>query len=211
MKRLALIGSKDFAKQIREFAEEGNKYVVVGYFDDFEEKGTLIEGLPILGKLEDIKTLYQEGLFNYLFLASGYNNFKFREYAYNSLKGVIPFATIIMENVEIGKNVQIGEGVFIGRNTTIGDNSIIDDNVFIHGHTEIGHDNTIGSHTYISGRFNSAGFVNLGKRNFYGICVIISDHIDICDDVWIGLGCIVAQNIKESGKYMTKSKLYKIE
>ena len=211
MKRLALIGSKDFAKQIREFAEENEKYEVVGYFDDFDEKGALIDGLPILGKLREVESVYQQGAFDCVFLASGYNNFQFREFAYSSLKGKVPFATIIMDHVRMGKNVHLGEGIFIGCNSTIGDNSSIGDNVFIHGHSEIGHDNTIGSHTYISGRFNSAGFVNLGKRNFYGICVIISDHIDICDDVWIGLGCIVAQNIKESGKYMTKSKLYKIE
>lgn len=211
MKRLALIGSKDFAKQIREFAEEGGEYEVVGYFDDFEEKGTIIEGLPVLGKFQEAEAVYQQGVFDSIFLASGYNNFQFREFAYTSLKGKIPFATIIMEHVKLGKHVQLGEGVFIGPDSTIGDNCSIGDNVFIHGHTEIGHDNTIGSHTYISGRFNSAGFVHLGKRNFYGICVIISEHIDICDDVWIGLGCIVIQNIKEAGKYMTKTKLYKIE
>ena len=49
MKRLALIGSKEFAQQIRGFAEKTGEFMVVGYFDDFEEKGTIIEGLPVLG------------------------------------------------------------------------------------------------------------------------------------------------------------------
>ena len=56
MKRLALIGSKDFAQQIQILAEETSVYKVVGYFDDFEEKGTIIRSLPVLGKIEDIET-----------------------------------------------------------------------------------------------------------------------------------------------------------
>lgn len=211
MKRLALIGSKDFAKQICAFVEETQVYNVVGFFDDYEEKGTLISNIPILGKISAIEECYRSNMFDYVFFAAGYNNFTFRDRTFNSLKGKVPFANIIMPNVKLGKNVKIGEGVFIGSESTVGDNTIIEDNAFIHGHTVIGHDNIVGAHTYISGRFNSAGFSTLGKRNFYGICVIVSDHVTICDDVWIGLGCIITQNITEAGKYMVKTKLYKID
>lgn len=211
MKKLALIGSKDFAKQICDFIEEIKEYTIVGYFDDFEQKGRIVNGLPILGQICEIEDFYSRGVIDCVFLAAGYTNFGFRDRVFTKLKGVVPFARLIMPNVQLGKNVEIGEGVFIGNNSVIGNDTIIEDNVFIHGHSEIGHDNSIGSHTYISGRFNSAGFVSLGKRNFYGICVIVSDHISVCDDVWIGLGCLVTQNISESGKYMSKVKLYKIE
>ena len=212
MKKLALIGSKDFAHQIRSFAAQTGEYEVVGYFDDFSSKGTIIEGLPILGKIEDIIPSYEKNVFDCLFFAAGYNNFKFREDTFSALKGKVPFANIIMPNAIIKENVRIGEGVFIGENSWIDPNTVIEDNVFIHGGSVVGHDNHIGAHTYISGRFNSAGFVNFGRRNFIGICVIVSDHISICDDVWIGLGCIVAKNINNPGKYMSPSvKLYKIE
>lgn len=212
MKRLALIGSKDFAHQIRSYAERTGEYEVVGYFDDYIPKGKIIEGLPVLGKIENIISLHNENLFDYLFLAAGYNNFQFREKTFTALKGKVPFANIIMSNAQLHENVKIGEGVFIGNGTVIGSNSIVEDNVFIHGSSVIGHDNHIGSHTYISGRFNSAGFVTIGCCCFFGICVLVSDHISVCNDTWIGLGCIVAKDIKTSGKYMSPSaKLYKIE
>lgn len=211
MKRLALIGSKEFAKQICSFVEEIPEYSIVGYYDDFESKGTIIRGLPVLGNIAEIINGYEKSLFDYVFLAAGYSNFAFREKVFNQLKGKVPFANLIMPSVKLGHHVKLGEGIFIGSNSVIADDTIINDNVFIHGHSEIGHDNIIGSHTYISGRFNSAGFSTLGNRNFFGICVIVSDHITICDDVWIGLGCIVTQNITEAGKYMVKTKLYKID
>ena len=212
MKRLALIGSKDFAQQIQILAEETSVYKVVGYFDDFEEKGTIIRSLPVLGKIEDIETGYKQNLFDCIFFAAGYNNFAFRESAFNKLLGKVPFATIISSSAQIGLDVKIGEGVYIGGNSIIGERTVIGNNVFIHGGTIIAHDNEIGNHSYFSGRINTAGFCKIGNRCFVGICVVFSDHIFVTDDVWIGLGCIVAKDIKESGKYMSPSaKLYKIE
>ena len=212
MKRLALIGSKDFAHQIRFFAEKTGEFEVVGYFDDFSPEGTIIEGLPILGKIKDIIPLYKNYFFDCLFFAAGYNNFIFRKETFSALKGKVPFANIIMPNVRFIGNVQLGEGIFIGRDSVINSDTIIDDNVFIHGESAIGHDNHIGAHTYISGHFISAGFVNIGACCFMGLCVLISDHVSICDSAWIGLGCIVVNNIKSPGKYMSPSaKLYRIE
>ena len=212
MKRLALIGSKDFASQVRQFAEDTNNYRVVGCFDDFEDQGKLINGIPILGKISDIEEVFKEDAFDCLFFAAGYNNFQFRENAFSRFKGRVPFATIIMPSAHVSAGVKIGEGVFIGDGCFIGQNTHIEDNVFIHGGSNIGHDNYIDSHTYISGRMDTAGFCTIGKRCFIGIRVCVSDHITICDDAWIGLACIVAKNIKEPGKYMSAAaKLYKIE
>lgn len=212
MKRLALIGSKEFAQQIRSYAENTGDYFVVGYFDDFENVGTLKEGLPILGGIEDIESVYKDDIFDCIFFASGYNNFGFRESVFVKLKGKVPFANIIMKGAYIHPTASIGEGVFIGVGSTIDSGSVVEDNVFIHGYTYIAHDNRIGAHTYISGRCNTAGFCSIGKRNFIGICVCMSDNVSVCDDVWIGLACVVAKNIKQPGKYMSPAaKLYKIE
>ena len=212
MKKLALIGTKEFSDQIIHFADRTGEFEFVGYFDDLVEKGTIINGKPVLGKVEEAIDIYEQGVFDYIFEGIGYTRFDLREYYYNMLKGKVPFANIIMPSVTIGDNVELGEGIFIGEESYIGDNTIIGDNVFIHGSSNVGQDNNIGAHTYISGRFNSAGLCTIGKRNFIGICVIISDHIELVDNVWMGLGCIVAKNVKQPGKYMSPSaKLYKIE
>ena len=212
MKRLALIGSKDFAEQIQRFAEQTGEFEVVGYFDDFEPKGKLIRSLPILGCINDAEEEYNKGAYDCIFLAAGYNNFQFREEVFNRLSPAVPFANIIMKTAKIAPSAQLGQGVYIGGGTTIDEGTVIRDNVFIHGGTVIGHNNSVGSHTYISGRFNTAGFCTIGKRCFFGICSCVSDHITICDDVWIGLACVVIKNIKEPGKYMSPAaKLYKIE
>jgi sugar O-acyltransferase (sialic acid O-acetyltransferase NeuD family) len=212
MKRLALIGTKDFSEQIVSFAQQTGNFEFVGYFDDLVEKGTIINGKPVLGKVTDAVVLFKEGLFDCIFEGIGYTRFDLREYYFNLLKGKVPFANIIMPTAKVASDVALGEGVFIGGGSLVESKSIIGDNVFIHGNSVIGHNNVIGAHSYISGRFNSAGFCRIGRMCFIGICVVIADHIEIVDNVWIGLGCIVAKNLQESGKFMSPAaKLYKIE
>lgn len=212
MKRLALIGSREFAQQVRQFALDAGGFEVVGYFDDFEPKGTVVNGLPILGQMNDIEDEFSKNSFDQLFFAAGYNNFRFREDTFARFKGKIPFANIIMPSVVLCPGVQLGEGIFIGDATCIGPNSKIEDNVFVHGLSYISHDNVIGAHSYIAGRCDTAGMVQIGRRNFIGIRVTVSDHVTLCDDVWIGLACVVGKSIKEPGKYMSPAaKLYKIE
>ena len=212
MKKLAIIGVKEFAEQITDFAIETGQFEVVGYYDNIEPKSSIVNCRSVLGTVEDAVVDYQNKVFDEIFIGVGYTRFDLREQFYEQLKGKVPFANIIMPSAKIGKNVELGEGIFIGGASHIGNDTKIENNVFMHGGSDVGHNNIIGTHTYISGRFNSAGYCTIGKRNFIGICVIMADHIYTTDDVWIGLGCIVAKNVKESGKYMSPSaKLYKIE
>lgn len=212
MKRLAIIGTKEFSQQILGQVEIAGEYDVVGYFDDLTPRGTLISGRPVLGMVCDAPALYDKGQFDYIFIAVGYTRFDLREKFYDSVKGRIPLANIIMPGAIVSEKASIGEGVFIGSGSNIGDGCTVDDNVFMWGDCIIAHDNHIGKHTYLSGRIDTAGFCSIGERCFVGVRALFSDHISVCNDAWIGIGCIVIKNIKDPGKYMSPSaKLYKIE
>lgn len=206
-KRLTLIGTKEFSEQIIHFADRTGKFEFVGYFDDLVEKGVTINGVPVLGKVEDAIGLHKDGVFDCIFIGIGYTRFDLRQHYYEMLKGKVPFATIIDPTAELGRDVQIGEGVYVGRNAIIDDETIIEDNVFIHRNNMVGHNSIVHKHSYLSGLDYMAGFCDIGERVFIGLNVSIADHISICDDVWVGIGCIVAKKIRKPGKYMTESVL----
>jgi sugar O-acyltransferase (sialic acid O-acetyltransferase NeuD family) len=211
MKRLTLIGTKEFAEQIIFFAKRTGEFEFVGYFDEIEPTGNIINGFPVLGKVDDAIQLYQEGKFDCIFIAVGYTRFDLREEFYNRLKGKVPFANIICSSVFMGENVVLGEGIFIGDNTYIDDNTIIEDNVFIHVGSTLGHNNRVGKHTYISGRFDTCGNVTVGDRCFIGVRCLVSDGISICDDSWVGIGSLVLKDITQPGKYMPNVRLMRID
>lgn len=210
-KRLTLIGTKEFSDQIIHFANRTGEFEFVGYFDDLVEKGTTINGFPVLGKVEEAIALYKNGVFDCIFIGIGYTRFDLRQFYYEMLKGKVPFASIISPTAVIHDHVTLGEGVFIGDNSYIDDKTCIEDNVFIHVGTTLGHNNLIGAHTYISGRFDTCGNVTVGKRCFIGVRCLVSDHISICDDTWIGLGSVVLKDITQSGKYLSMTRLIRVE
>jgi|TARA_B110000902_G_scaffold82492_1_gene97922 FlaA1/EpsC-like NDP-sugar epimerase len=63
MKRLAIIGSGDLAKQIAHHAVNDKHYQLVGCFDDFKIKGEDSNGLPILGNIDSIQDSALRSLF----------------------------------------------------------------------------------------------------------------------------------------------------
>lgn len=207
MKKLAIIGTKEFAQQIRSFAKRVGGFNFVGYLDDLVPVGTMIEGFPVLGKVADAKTLFNKGIIECVFIAIGYTRFDLRELYYNELKNKVPFANIIEPTAEIGEGVILGEGIYVGRNTIIDDGAELKDNVFIHRNCLIGHESIIGKHSYCSGIDHMAGFCKVGERTFIGLSVCVADHMVIGDDVWVGIGSIVAKNLKKPGKYLSQNML----
>ena len=212
MKKLAIIGTKEFAEQITDFAIQTGLFEVVGYYDNIEPKGCLVNGRLVLGTVEDAVEGYQNKVFDEIFIGVGYTRFDLREQFYEQLKGKVPFANIIMPSAEVSPTAKLGEGVYVGPHTTIAANTIVENNVFVHGHCLLGHDCHIHNHTYFSGRDYMAGFCDVGERVFVGLSVCVADHINITNDVWVGIGSIVAKDLSQPGKYMSAStRLVRVE
>ena len=63
MKKLAIIGAGDLGQQITNQVIQDQQYEVVGYFDDFRKIGEVVHGIAVLGGIEDVQGLYDQGVF----------------------------------------------------------------------------------------------------------------------------------------------------
>ena len=63
------------------------------------------------------------------------------------------------------------------------------------------HDNVIGDYVHISVGSHTAGTVTVGDNCWLGIGSIVSNNIDICQDVFVCAGTVVVKSIKQPGKY----------
>lgn len=200
MSRVAIIGAGEFGKQVLEIAVLQNKYVPVGFFDDFYTEKSF-QDLPILGKIDDVETLYRQNKFDCLFISIGYNHLRFKQELTKRFSA-IPFATIIHPTVVIEQSADIAQGVLIYSLAYIGPDVKIFRGSVINVYTYLPHDNLIKECSFLSCGINMAGKVNVGERCFIGIGVTISDSINICDDVLVGAGTVVVKDINESGTYV---------
>lgn len=202
MKKIAIIGSSDLALQLTRFAEVDCGYNVVGYFDDFHDKGTYISGKPILGNIDSINKNYENRVFDTLVIGVGYKEQKFRATVFSKFKGKIPFENLIHDSCIIDKSVILGEGVVLFAGTLLDMNVEINDNVLVNVGCVIAHDTSIGEHTFISPGVKVAGFVEIGKSCNIGINTTIIDNIKVVNSVKTGGGTVVVRNIEKPGLYV---------
>lgn len=105
---------------------------------------------------------------------------------------------------QIGR-VLIGDDVEIGANTTIDrgalDDTVIGNGVKIDNQVQIGHNVHIGDDCAFAGCVGIAGSTRIGARVMAGGQAGILGHLDICDDVTISSGTLVAKSIRSPGVY----------
>ena len=164
--------------------------------------------LPILGQTADLIHYYKDGVFDYVFIAIGYNHFEIKENVYNLIKGKIPLANIISEKAIVDSGAVLGEGILITDEAYIARDSVVGDNTSITLRSIINHGVRVGKHCFFSTNVTTAGNIRIGNRCFIGVGTIISDGVTICDDVWLSPGTVVGNNIEKPGRYISYAMKY---
>lgn len=198
--KLLIIGSGELGQQIFHYSKIEGTFEVIGYIDDFKEKGEKVNDIPILGKINEIEDLFKKGLFDYLIIGIGYKYINLRDELYEKFKNKIPFATIIVNPVYVDKTSNIEEGCVLYPGCIIDKNVHICANVILNLGTIVAHDCVIGQSSFCASP-KIAGFSKIGKRCFIGVNCIINDNKCVCDDVYMGSASLVTKNINEPGIY----------
>lgn len=210
MKRLAIVGTKDLAYQITHFVTTDNQYEVVGYIDNNEPKGNVINGRPVFGTVAEAESLYKAGLFDCVLIGIGYTRFDLRQSVFEELKGKVPFGKFIHSTCYVDPTAKVGDGCVIYPRCILDLNADIRENVFLNWGTGIGHDAIMHPHSFIAANVLIAGGSEVGMRCMIGNGTTFIDHIHVCDDVTIGGGATVVKNITEPGIYVgTPAKFLK--
>ena len=105
-------------------------------------------------------------------------------------------ASVIGENVLIGKGTVVMAGCVINPDTTIGSGCIVNTSA------SIDHDGCIGDYVHVSVGAHLCGGVDVGKHTWIGAGATVSNNVKICGNCMIGTGAVVVKNIDEVGTYV---------
>ena len=140
---IIVVGAKirGFCGEVLEMLEEFDDYEVVGFVDNARElQKQTIEGIPVLGRTDDLEGLDLPS--RNFFIAIGDN--VSRGVIFNKVKGLGGnVITLVHPNAIVSKTSVIGEGSYIGpgvvihRNVQIGDVCIIHSGAIIHQNSRI--------------------------------------------------------------------------
>ena len=202
MKKLAIIGAGDLGKQLAHLAISDNQFEVVGFFDDTKNDNELINGILVLGCINSVEKYFLSNCFDVLLIAIGYEHMNIRKYIYNRFRDIIPFAKLIHSTAIIDSTAVVKEGVVIYPGCLLDKNVVIDENVLLNLHCTIAHDTSVGSHSFLSPSVVISGFCNIGAQNVLGVNSTIIDNIITADEVQLGGGTVVINNIGIKGLYV---------
>jgi len=113
------------------------------------------------------------------------------------------FYNLIHPSVSISKyNVDIEEGAIISAGSILTCDIKMGKHAILNLATTIGHDCVIGDFFTTTPAVNISGKCQIGNRVYIGTNAASRGHNVICDDVTIGMGAVVLNNITEPGIYV---------
>lgn len=199
--KIVLIGSGGHCVSCLDVIEQENKFSIAGIVDKPAWNSKKTVPYPIIGSDEDFPELAaQYG--NFLIAVGFIKNPDIRISLFRRIKELNGnFPVIISPLAYISKHSLTGEGTIVMHNAVINAQAETGVNCIINTGCLIEHNSVIGDHCHISTQSVINGNCRIGSRVFIGSGCRISNGITITDDVIIGIGSVVIQDIKEKGTY----------
>lgn len=198
MKKIAVYGAGGFGREVKMLIDQVNAtsmtYEFVGYFDDGTEKGTMVNGYPVLGGWEELN-LYNEPLCIAYAIGSPATKKKIIDKISNTN---VTNPSLIHPNVLIGADdVTIGEGCIICAGCIITVNIRIGKFVILNLACTVGHDTVIEDYASFMPGVNISGEVNIREGVYVGTGAKIINQLDIGRFTIVGAGAVVSKTLPD--------------
>ncbi|CAM2066597.1 PglD-N domain-containing protein [Sulfidibacter corallicola] len=198
--KVALIGAGDLGVLLaHHFAAKPDRYEVVGAFDDFQEKGSRVRGLDILGGVNDIRQSSERKLFSSLVMAIGYRHLAFRAGLYLRLVEMgLSFARYVHPHAYVDRGADLAPGSIVFPGCTIDHRCRIGPNSLLNTGCVLAHDVMLDGHTFFGPGVKSAGFVRIGAYSFIGVGTVIIDNIELGERCQTAGGAVVTKSFGDN-------------
>lgn len=197
MKDIAIFGVGGFGREVLTLIQDINRvskeYNILGFFDDGHDRGEMVNGYPVLGKMDELNQWSGE-----LCLAVSIGNPKVKKSVIDRIvNSHVSYPTLIHPSVLIGdkKFVEIGQGCIICAGNILTTNIRVGNYVIMNLSCTTGHDSIIGDYSAFMPSVNISGEVTVGDGVYVGTGVKIINQVVIGEYATIGAGAVVVRNV----------------
>lgn len=195
--KLLIIGASGHGKVIADIALKMNRWREIVFLDDNERIKEVI-GIKVIGKSSDaFKYIKDYDIFVAIGSSTTREKIQERlEYEGASIPILVHPEAVIGQQVELKLGTAVMARAVINCSTKIGKGCIINTG------STIDHDNLIEDYVHISPGVHTAGTVRIGKSTWLGIGCVVSNNINITGGCTVGAGAVVVDDINEVGTYI---------
>ena len=192
-----LIGAGGHAKVVIDLFRHAGRYELVGLIDS-GTRGTLVNGVPIIGGDDELARLRAEGI-AHAHVAIG-NNRRRLELA-RELQGLgFALASAISPAAVISASVVLGSGVAVMAGAVINADSRLEDDAILNTRSSLDHDGHIGEGAHVAPGCALAGNVRVGRLAFLGVGTCAIPGTEIGEEAVIGAGSCVIRPVPAGAK-----------
>ena len=195
-KLMVIYGAGGHGRVVLDILRSLSDVVVVGFLDSEKSlHGSIVDGLPVVGGIDQVPTLLLEYPGISAIVAIGDNQAR-REVAEELRKRHMPLANavhpraFVSPSAIVGTNVTVAAGAIICAHAKIGDDVIINTGAIVE------HDNCIGNAVHIAPGAKLAGRVTVGEYAFIGIGAIVVGNLNIGRSAVVGAGAVVLHDVE---------------
>lgn len=203
LRKIIIVGAGGMGGDTQWLIERINQvsktYQLLGYIDDGIAEGTMINGFPVLGGMQALKTVSEPTSVAFAIGNPGVRK-KLREMAAEN--PYLNYPNLIDPSVIMSDRVQLGEGNIICASVILTMNPVIGDFNLICNRSIIGHDDRIANYNTLYPGVLLSGNVTLEEEIELGTGSQVIQGLQIGKNVVIGAGGTVIRNIREAGTYV---------
>lgn len=198
-KKIVIYGAGGFAREVLQIIKDINKYKEqeiwnpLGYLvDDAYITSNLINGLPILGSIDWIKSNPDV----FIVVAVGSSSLRRRVFEkIETVSGKERYATLVHPRAWVGEFVEVGPGSIVCSGALITTNIKIGKGVHVNIGSTIGHDAILGDFVTLNPSVNISGNVKVDAGCEIGTGSVLIPHVQV--DAWsiVGAGSVVTKSL----------------
>jgi len=203
MKKLYIVGSGGFSKQVIEIVEIINKkqeiYEIEGIIDDDKSMlGKKVFGYKVIGTTNHLNEISKkEKSYAVIAISNGRVKEKISKILLN-----INYINLIHPSAVISDYTNIGQGNVICGGVIINPDCIIGDHCHINIGSTFGHDVTLDNYVTIMPGSNISGNVNIKCKAMIGTGSVIIQGLEIGSETKIGAGAVLTKNAYNKNTYV---------
>ena len=183
--KLLLVGAGGFGRVVLEHAI---KEYVCAFIDDGVPVGTMVNDVPVGGKISDIGSLYGE--YKKLIVVIGNNSLREKVYR-EAAKIGYDFPNIIAPSAYLSPYSTIGKGCVILNNVVVQNGAVLGDGVILNPGVEAHQDSNIGNNVLVYANSVIRSLTHIGDRAWIGCNVSIGTGVTVPEDVRVEDGSVI--------------------
>lgn len=183
------------AEAVRQSAEAGQPLVLAGFLDDLLA-GETVDGLPVIGRLDDWAILDKR--IRFMPAIQKVRDMPRRATRLQELN--IPrerWGRVVHPRAVIASKVTLGVGVYIAACATVQPGCHIGDFATLRAGAALGHDATVGNHGYVGPNATLCGKTTIHEGAHLGPNAVVLDQKQIGRFAVVGIGAAVTKDVTE--------------